>query len=189
MAFASAAGARAAACLAAVLVAGCEVRDEPVKPPDRQTFWPAAARPQAGGSAGRDANGVAYVDDYAAAARRAGAEGRPLLIVFRASWCRWSAELARGPLVDPRLVALTRRCVCTQVDADRDAATCRTFAVAAFPTVVVVGVDGRECFRGAGMSATAGLAAALDAVPPVGAAEERLAAEERKAGAVKDVTR
>lgn len=179
----------AAACLAALLLAGCQVRDEPVKPPDRQTFWPAAARPQAGGSAGRDANGVAYVDDYAAAARRAGAEGRPLLIVFRASWCRWSAELARGPLVDPRLVALTRRCVCTQVDADRDAATCRTFAVAAFPTVVVVGVDGRECFRGAGMSATAGLAAALDAVPPVGAAEERLAAEERKAGAVKDVTR
>jgi hypothetical protein len=185
----SASIARAVACLAAMLAAGCQVRDEPVKSPDGQAFWPRTARAPAGDTTGREAAEVAYVDDYEAASRRARAEGRPLLLVFRASWCRWSGELARGPLAEPRLVALTRRCVCTQVDADRDAATCRAFAVAAFPTVIVVAADGRECFRGTGAAVTVGLAAALDAVPPAGTAEDRLAAEERQAGAAKDVTR
>lgn len=181
--------ARAAACLAVMLGVGCEVRDESVRAPDGRTLWPRPARAQAGGTSGREAAEVAYVDGYAAASRRATAAGRPLLLVFRASWCRWSGALDRGPLADPGLVALSRRCVCTQVDADRDAATCRAFAVTAFPTVIIVAADGRECFRGSGASATAGLAAALDTAPPVGAADDRLAAEAETAGAPKDVTR
>lgn len=179
----------AAAWLGAAIVTGCAVRDEPVKSPDGPTFWPHAARGQAGSRPGGTETEIAYVDGYETAARRARADGRPLLLVFRASWCRWSGALVRGPLADPRLVALTRRCVCTQVDADRDAATCRAFAVTAFPTVVVVDAAGRECFRGTGAAATLGLAAAIDPVPTSGAVEERVAAGERQAGASKDVTR
>ena len=165
----------AASCLAALITVGCQVRDEPVTSPDGTTFWPRA--PRAITRPTRVATEVAYMEDYDAATQRARAEGRPLLLVFRASWCRWSGALARGPLADPRIVALTRRCVCTQVDADRDAATCRSFGVTAFPTVIVLDALGRECFRGTGASAAGDLAAALDAAPPGGGAEERLAGE------------
>lgn len=182
-------GGRAAAWMAMLLAVGCQVRDEPVNTPDGRAIWPRAARPPAGGTSGREAAEVAYVDDYEAASHRARTEGKPLLLMFRASWCRWSGALARGPLADPRLVALTRRCVCAQIDADRDAATCRAFAVTAFPTVILVAADGRECYRGSGAAVAADLAAALDAVAPVGAAEGRVAAEPEPSGATQDVTR
>ena len=93
--------------------------------------------------------------------------------------------MARGPLADREIVARTRRFVCVFVDADRDAATCRAFDVAAFPTLIVIGGDGRERFRATGSVAPGSLAAALDAVP----APQRLAGDGRRTGEAADVTR
>ena len=167
------------ACLAAV--GGCEVRDEQVRPAGGVRLWPVAtdgAAPQPTRS--RD---VEFVEGYEAAARRAAVEGRPVLLVFGASWCRWSDELARGPLADRDVVARTRRFVCAFVDADRDAATCRAFGVTAFPTVVVLDAGGTERFRAAGAGVGGSLAAALDAVPDPDGGTQRIA------GDAKDVTR
>lgn len=171
--------------LAATLAGGCDVRDEPVATVADTALWPAASPGQPpvprDGAAG-PATQVEYVEGYESAARRAAAEGRPLLLVFGASWCRWSGELARGPLTDRHVVERSRDFVCVFVDADREPKTCGSFGVDAFPTVIVVDADGHERFRATGRGGVDGLGEALEAVPTPGAAR-RLAAEE------KDVTR
>lgn len=175
-------------CLAALAGAACEVRDEPVGRPATPALWPGPAAAGARGRADASGDEIHFVEGYEAAARQARAAGRPLLVVFRATWCRWSSLALRGPLAEDRIVTLSRRCVCTLVDADRDAATCVAFAVAAFPTVVVVDPDGRERFRGTG-AALEGLATVLDTVSPGDAAEDRLADESPAPRDEKAVTR
>jgi len=171
---------------AVVALVGCEFRDETVRTTVGAPLWPPAASTPAARDGDRPATPgpvVDYDEGYEAAARRAAAEGRPLLLVFRASWCRWSGELGRGRLTDPAVVARLRRCVCAVVDADRDADICRTFAVTAFPTVIVIDPEGRERFRGTGAAGMEGLTAALDAAPHRGSMPDRLA------GDAADVTR
>lgn len=168
---AAATGPRVAAVLAAAwLAAGCELRDEPVRPEAAARGWPAAtieAAEREGGPPRTPAgDGGDYVEGYAAGARRAAAEGLPMLLVFKASWCRWSGEAIRGPLADAAIEARSRRFVGVRVDADRDADTCREFAVKAFPTVVVVDADGHERFRESGSPSVGRLAAALDGLAP-----------------------
>lgn len=172
-----------AAALAVFVTAGCEIRDEHVRAAGSARLWPAARTADDAGGADAQFRDVEFVEGYEAAARRAAAEGRPLLLVFGASWCRWSGELARGPLADRDVVARSRRFVCVFVDADRDAATCRTFGVTAFPTVLVLDSGGGERFRATGAGAGGSLAAALDAVT------DRDGGPRRIAGETKDVTR
>ena len=50
-----------------------------------------------------------------------------------------------------------------RVDADRDAATCRSFGVQIFPTAIVLDRDRRERFRASGLAAREGLAVAVEA--------------------------
>ena len=100
-----------------------------------------------------------------------------MLIVFRAGWCRWSGEFARGPLADRSVVSLARRFICVTADADRDAATCRAFDVRVFPTVVVLDAGGRERFRATGSAAADGLATALRGVLDTPDAVDRIAGE------------
>jgi thiol:disulfide interchange protein len=142
-----------AACLLGVV--GCEIRDEPVRPIIRNGL--------AGAGAGRAVEqGVEYAGGYEDGLKRSTAEQKPLLVIFRAAWCRFSAELTQRTLVDPRLVELSRRSVCVMVDADRDAETCRSFGVNAFPTLIVLGPGGRERFRATGRPAADAVVAALE---------------------------
>lgn len=176
---------RSRALVAAALVAGCDVRDETVRIEPTAAAWQV---PVFDATSGRDAlaagpAGIEYVEGYDDAARRAAAAGMPLLLVFRAGWCRHSAALAAGPLAADGIVARSRRFVCAAVDADRDAATCRSFAVQGFPTVIVVDARGRERFRTTG-AALAGLAGALDAVAGPAASGPHAAAADRPDSAI-----
>ncbi len=158
----------------AALAAGCEVRDELAAPPPRgwQAVSAADSRPlRAAVTASPTA--IEYVEGCDSGLRRAAEDRRPVLMVFRAAWCGWSAELAREALADPRLVGLSRRFVCVAIDADRDAAACRRFAVDRFPTVLLLDVTGVERFRTTGSTA-AGL---VDAMAGLLADRGRLAAE------------
>ena len=153
---------------AALAAGGCSVRDEQAVSATENRWW--SATPADRGAAGliaapptgpAGAPIIEYVEGFAAGSRRAGDAGLPMLMVFRASWCRWSGELLQATVADPRIVALSRRFVCIAVDADRDAATCRSFEIRAFPAVVLVDAEGRERFRATGSSAAADLAAAM----------------------------
>ncbi len=144
------------ACLLALV--GCDIRDEAVLPvmPD---LLVGGAEMAAGAGA---AQGIEYVSGYEAGLKRAAAERKPLVLVFKATWCRFSAELTQRTLVDERVVGLSRRSVCVMVDADRDAGVCRQFGVKAFPTLVILPIDGGEPIRKTGRPSAAAVAADLE---------------------------
>ncbi len=151
-----------------LLAAGCDVRDEQARSGPATPWLEAAIRRLATPApprAEQPASGrVECCDGFETGSRRATEAGMPLVLVFRASWCRWSGNLLETALADPRLAALGDRFVCSSVDADREAAVCRAFGVGAFPTVVVIDADRREQFRATGASARQGLAAAVETV-------------------------
>ena len=152
------------------LAAGCEIRDKQVQ----QTAGganqflradaPALATMLDGrmGEADAARRTLEYVEDFAAGQKRAAAESKPMLVVCRAAWCQWSAEMTQGPLADPRIIRLADRFVCVMIDADRHADTCRTLGVAAFPTVILIDPAGEERMRSVGRPSTRQLAAALE---------------------------
>jgi hypothetical protein len=163
----------ASAALAAALLAaaaGCTVRDEQATNNGDGRWWAAAPSRPSGGLIGGGAvaplatPAIDYVDGYETGSRRAMESGLPMLVVFRAAWCRWSGELVQAAVADPRVVRLSRRFICMAVDADRHADTCRQFGVQAFPTVIILDAAGAERFRATGSAAAAHIAAAMDEV-------------------------
>jgi len=171
-------GPRAAAAAVAVAIAialaatGCEIRDEAAAAAAARALrlkaGPAEAAPAA----------IEYVEGFAAGLRRSTAENRPLLVVFKARWCRWCAEFAEGTLADRRVVGRSRQFVCVLVDADRHADDCRRFDVREFPTLLVATPGGDEVRRWSGCPAAAEIAAALEGTVPAA----RMAAADGEAG-------
>lgn len=166
----------------AMMAAGCTVRDESAATGVDGHWWASStARPQSGGliaagpAAPAAAPAIDYVDGLDAGQRRAADSGQPMLLVFRAAWCRWSGEFVQGAVADPAVVRLSRRFVCVAVDADRHADTCRKFAVNAFPTVILLDADGTERFRATGATAITHIAAAMTDVAAAPARPKRIA--------------
>jgi hypothetical protein len=145
--------------LAVAAWGGFEIRDEVAEPPGARPIRLAPAPSEL-------AAAIEYVEGFEAGQRRAAAEGRPMLVLFRASWCRWCAELARGPLVDRRLVGLSRQFVCVMVDADRHPDECRRFGVREFPTLLLATSAGVERRRWTGCPAADELVSGLSETVP-----------------------
>lgn len=150
---------------------GCEVRDEEARTGPSAVWLETTARRLNDGrsmAVSRTGGGsIEGVDGFAAGSRRATDAGLPMLLVFRASWCRWSGDFVESVLADERMAAAAGQVVCVAIDADREAAVCRSFGVRTFPTLLVLDADRRERFRATGAAARRGLAAALEtAVAP-----------------------
>lgn len=149
------------------LAMGCDVYDEPARAvSDRSNADPWSRlsenqRPQAGTI--REA-GIEYVEGYDSALARAATERKPLLILFRASWCRWCGDMTGRVLSEERVVRQSRRFVCVAVDADRDRDICRRHDIRGFPTILLLGDDGREIARRTGRVGPAELASLLEKV-------------------------
>lgn len=157
----------AAVAAATIPLAGCDVRDEEARRGPPSPWLPHVVDRLAAPShrtveTTLPGHVMEFVDGYAAGSRRAADSGLPMLLVFRASWCRWSDAFMSDALGDPRLTGLAGRFVCVAVDADREPATCRSFGVQAFPTVIVLDRERRESFRATGADARGGLAVALE---------------------------
>lgn len=151
-----------------LLAVGCDVRDEEARIGPAAAWLESTTNRLSSPStplASRPASAsVECCDGFETGSRRASEAGLPLLLVFRASWCRWSGELVDAVLADERLATAGGRFICASIDADHDTAVCRSFGVAAFPTVIVLDADRREQFRASGAAARQGLAAALEGV-------------------------
>ena len=162
---------------ACMVVVGCEFRDEQVRTTlPARLRWPdpISRRLDADGmpAVGQTAGTIAFVENCAAGQRLAGAGAKPLLIIFRATWCRWSSAFTQQTLSDPSVIALSERFVCVQVDADRDAAVCHRYGVTQFPTVLILTADNSELTRRSGHT----LAADLQPLLRQALAAERIAA-------------
>jgi hypothetical protein len=181
---------RIAACLLAAATAaaacGCSVRDERAAGGADSAWWASAAGERRTGLIAESpahapaATAIEYVDNLEAGRRRASETGLPMLVVFRASWCRWSGDLLKAVAGDPRIVSLSRRYVCVAVDADRHAADCDRCSVRAFPTVVILDPAGNERFRGTGSSAIGPLASAMADVLTAPGSPRRIAGGEQR---------
>ncbi len=151
-----------------LIAAGCDVRDEQARPGPAAAWLETTAMrlsSPAATLAARPANpAIECCDGFENGSRRASEAGLPLLLVFRARWCRWSGDLVDAVVADERLASAGGRFICASIDADRDAATCRSFGVAMFPTVIVLDADRREQFRASGAAARQGLATALEGI-------------------------
>jgi len=151
-----------------LLAAGCDVRDEEARTGPAAAWLESTAIRLSSSTATRATrpanSSVECCDGFETGSRRASDAGLPLLLVFRASWCRWSGDLVDAVLADDRLASAGGRFICAAIDADRDAAVCRSFGVATFPTAIVLDADRREQFRASGEAARQGLTAALEGV-------------------------
>lgn len=150
------------------LLVGCEVRDEEARRgPSAAWVETMASRlnaePAEPPSRGGPAGGAEFVDGFAAGSRRARDGGLPLLLVFRAAWCRWSGDLLESVVANAEMISAAGRVVCVSIDADREPAVCRSFGVHTFPTVVVLDAGRQERFRATGAAARRGLATAIEA--------------------------
>jgi hypothetical protein len=148
---------------------GCELLDEQAPSGGAAAWAPAIAQRLATPASSRDltalaADRVECVEGFAAGARRAADAGLPLLLIFRASWCPWSDEFLATAVTHADLLSAADRFVCASVDADRDAAVCRSFGVRSFPTIVALDATQRERLRATGASAREHLTAAVAAL-------------------------
>jgi thiol:disulfide interchange protein DsbD len=102
----------------------------------------------AGGAAAPAAEGIAWMDDEAAALARAAAENKPLLIDFTAEWCQACHELDRFTFSDARVRALAAdgyvalRVDCTKGTDPAVRAIQQKYGVTGLPTVVFARGDG-----------------------------------------------
>lgn len=173
---------------ALVLTTGCEIHDEQVQAHSVRV-GEQRLLPSSDSGNGQIVNHAAptaieYVEDYQAGLERATATGKPLVIICRASWCRWCAGLSQGVLADPEVVQRSSRCVCVTLDADRDAEICRKLGVRGFPTVILQTPTGREVKRLTGRSEVRTLAAAIDEATARIAATAKRPASDGSAGRV-----
>ena len=146
----------------AFLVVGCDVRNEVVHTPQStHNRWPEPVTYRIDQNDTQLGNygsaRISFIENCDIGLRLADYANKPLLIVFRAAWCRWSMALTQQTLSDPSIVALTDSFVCVQVDADRHAEACRQYDVTQFPTILIVDTAGNEIIRRSGHTMVADL--------------------------------
>ncbi len=114
----------------ALLVVGCEIRDEPLPQQSPAT----STGDQPGGS--QAARGrLPFVEGYQQGYARATAESKPMLVFFTAEWCQFCHQMADEAFTNPQVVRLAEQFVCILVDADREPEVCQQFQVNGYPTI------------------------------------------------------
>jgi uncharacterized protein YyaL (SSP411 family) len=78
---------------------------------------------------------LSFVPSYEQGRRQAAAEGKPMLLFFTASWCKFCHQMADEAFTHPQVVSLSSQFVCVLVDADAEPGVCRRFQVTGFPTI------------------------------------------------------
>ena len=148
--------------IVAFLITGCDVRDEIIHTTQRtNNRWPEPVTDRIDQSESQpgyiNSAKISFIENCDVGLRLADFANKPLLIVFRATWCRWSVALTQQTLSDPSVVALTDNFVCVQVDADRHAKTCQQYNITQFPTILVLDTDDNEIVRQSGLTMVADL--------------------------------
>lgn len=112
------------------------------------------------------AQDVNWRRDYGAARKEAATTGRPLLLDFGTESCFWCKKLDATTFRLPAVAAqLNVRFIPVKIDAEKDVELVRAAQVDSYPTLLLVGSDGKIIARHVGYADGAQLAAFLAKVP------------------------
>jgi thiol:disulfide interchange protein len=114
-------------------------------------FKPRIASPEEQSHPTSDDESGPLPETIAVALKDAAQEGRLLLLGFHAEWCAPCKTLEETVLQAPVVRRAMDRFRLLRVDTDRHPETARHFRVAAMPTLLGLGPDGKELFRFEGL--------------------------------------
>jgi thiol:disulfide interchange protein len=116
--------------IAALLLAGCEIRDEQLPQTSAEATAPSTGVPS------NVAQGkLPFVQTYAQGVAQAASQSKPMLVFFTAEWCHFCHQMADEAFTDPQVVRLSEQFVCILVDAEREPGICRQFEISGYPTI------------------------------------------------------
>ncbi|HUU45431.1 MAG TPA: thioredoxin fold domain-containing protein [Acidobacteriota bacterium] len=73
--------------------------------------------------------------------------GRQVAAVFYTDWCKWCRLLDDSTFSDPRITPIIDRLVFARVNAESDTAAAHRYSVRAYPTVIILTLEGQEVDR------------------------------------------
>jgi thiol:disulfide interchange protein len=97
--------------------------------------------------------------DFGSGLERAGAEGKPMVIFFFASWCGYCKRMDRTTWKDPAVIeTLSEKAIAVRIDGEETAERngfignelAARFGVGTYPTIVLLSDGGREISRAVG---------------------------------------
>ena len=87
---------------------------------------------------------VPWKTSLQAAKQAAAVTGKPILLMFHASWCGPCRQMEETTFHDPKVVKLLQGMVCVKLDVDHDEATARSFGVNSIPRILVLPASGGD---------------------------------------------
>lgn len=156
-----------------LLLAGCNEQGSQQKTAGPPSQTPVAQAPVA---PAKTAPGrLTFVAGFDAGSRLARQTGKPMLVFFTATWCKFCHDMEADAFIDGEVVRLADGFVCVRVDADQEPAVSGQFGVRGYPTVQFVSSDGSPLNRLVGRAGARELAAQMQAA--LRATTERASAE------------
>jgi thioredoxin-like negative regulator of GroEL len=87
--------------------------------------------------------------------------GKPVMMFFTASWCKYCYQLADTVLIRSDIAALTSQFICVEVDVDKHPELCNLYEAKSFPSLVFLGSQDQVLYRVVGMQTPEQLSAAI----------------------------
>ena len=101
-------------------------------------------------NAAHSGKSVPFLHDYRAAVKHAKTEQKPLLIDFETTWCGPCKQMDQWIYNADLIVAKSINLVAVKVDGDENRDLGKQLKVDAYPTIILIGKDGKELRRAVG---------------------------------------
>jgi len=107
---------------------------------------------------------VRFLTNYEAARVQARETRKPLMIVVKTRWCRFSRAMLRDTFTSRQVIDTSRKFVCLLVDAERHPELCKQLQTRdVYPTVLFISPAGGSLHRAEGSRTTKELVADMNA--------------------------
>lgn len=103
----------------------------------------------------RAAEPLAFLHDFETAEAAAKAAGQRLFLDFETTWCGPCKQMDALVYVAQDVVDAAGPTVCVKLDGDKEKALVKRFQVGAYPTLILLGSDGKEIRRAVGYQSVA----------------------------------
>ncbi len=105
---------------------------------------------------------VIVCTSYDEALKKSGETGRPVFVVFGATWCGWCKKMDNESLPSKEVQDVLRNYIIVHVDTEKDKVTPAKFSVVGLPSYVITNHKGQNLKFGSGYLSPAALASWLN---------------------------